>query len=152
MKRQYGEKEKEAAYLKYLECGSATKAAKDLGLSERSVCRWIKERQNAPPDGLEKVREEKKKEIVASAAEEVKAKNGDFIASTTRLINLAADVAEKILTDALEKPPDEIDISVNQLSTFIGTLYDKRALTMGESTQNTEISIKLPEDVKKYAE
>ena len=62
------------------------------------------------------------------------------------------NAAEKILTDALNKNPDEIDISVNQLSTFIGTLYDKRALTMGESTQNTEISIKLPEDVKKYAE
>ena len=41
---------------------------------------------------------------------------------------------------------------LNEISTAIGTLYDKRALAQGQSTENTTIEIKMPQDVMKYAE
>ena len=39
---------------------------------------------------------------------------------------------------------------LNEISTTIGTLYDKRALSQGESTAN--VTFKMPDGVKKYAE
>ena len=41
---------------------------------------------------------------------------------------------------------------LSEISTAIGTLYDKRALAQGQSTENTTIEIKMPQDVMKYAE
>ena len=68
-----------------------------------------------------------------------------------------ADKATSIINKALERLEREIDneendIPVNQLTTAIGTLYDKRALAKGESTENTKITFDLPPEVDKYAE
>lgn len=41
---------------------------------------------------------------------------------------------------------------LSEISTAVGTLYDKRALAQGQSTENTTIEIKMPQDVMKYAE
>ena len=41
---------------------------------------------------------------------------------------------------------------IRAVTTAIGTLFDKRALANGESTQNTSVVIKLPEGAKEYAE
>ena len=41
---------------------------------------------------------------------------------------------------------------IKDISTMIGTLYDKRALAKGESTNNTKVVIELPEGVEEYAE
>ena len=53
---------------------------------------------------------------------------------------------EKILDDNNEKIP------TNNLSTVIGTLYDKRALAQGESTVNNTITINMSEEAKELAE
>lgn len=48
---------------------------------------------------------------------------------------------------------EDIEIKdIRALTTAIGTMYDKRALAKGETTQNTAVTVKLPEDVKMYAE
>ena len=68
-----------------------------------------------------------------------------------------ADKASRIIDKALARLEEAIEnkdeyIPVNQLTTAIGTLYDKRALAKGESTCNTKVVIKLPEGVNDYAE
>ena len=68
-----------------------------------------------------------------------------------------ADKATKIINSALERLENTIDdyennIPVNHLTTVIGTLFDKRALTQGEATENTVVEIKLPPGCEKYAE
>ena len=41
---------------------------------------------------------------------------------------------------------------IKALTTAIGTLYDKKALTDGKATSNTEIMFRLPEGFDEYAE
>lgn len=43
------------------------------------------------------------------------------------------------------------DIPLGQVSTYLGTLYDKRALMMGESTSNTQIKVVLEGDLDLWA-
>lgn len=40
---------------------------------------------------------------------------------------------------------------IKAITTAIGTLYDKRALTQGKSTGNVRVDIKLPEGIEEYA-
>ena len=56
-----------------------------------------------------------------------------FIETTTRLLNKALD--------KLDKGLDKEDIPINNLTTAIGTLYDKRALAKGESTTNETLEV-----------
>lgn len=73
-------------------------------------------------------------------------KREEFADTATRIISKAL----KRLENAIEN--DEEYIPVNQLTTAIGTLYDKRALAKGESTNNTKVLIQLPDGVDEYAE
>lgn len=68
-------------------------------------------------------------------------KKEEFTDKASRLI----DKALKRLEEALDNKGDKIP--VNNLSTVIGTLYDKRALAKGESTANNkfEVDIKVVE-------
>lgn len=40
---------------------------------------------------------------------------------------------------------------MGEITTAIGTLYDKRALALGESTENTKISVTLPKELDEFA-
>ena len=73
-------------------------------------------------------------------------KKEEFADKASRIIDKALARLEKAIED------EEEYIPVNQLTTAIGTLYDKRALAKGESTNNTKITIQLPEGVEDYAE
>jgi hypothetical protein len=43
------------------------------------------------------------------------------------------------------------DIPLGQISTYLGTLYDKRALMVGESTANTVTTIRLEGEAEEWA-
>ncbi len=73
-------------------------------------------------------------------------KKDEFVETATRLIGKALNRLEKALDDKEEKIP------VNNLSTVIGTLYDKRALSKGESTSNTDINIKMDKKVEELSQ
>lgn len=68
-------------------------------------------------------------------------KEEEFADKATRIIDKALMRLEKELDN------EEKDIPINNLTTAIGTLYDKRALAKGESTENSkfEVSIKVIE-------
>ena len=73
-------------------------------------------------------------------------KQDDFIEKATRIIDKALNRLEKSLDNNDEKIP------VNNLSTVLGTLYDKRALAKGETTSNTGITITMDKKVEELAQ
>ena len=73
-------------------------------------------------------------------------KRDEFVDKATRIINKALDRLDKVLEDKEERIP------VNNLSTVIGTLYDKRALAKGETTVNTGITIKMDKKVEELSQ
>lgn len=68
-----------------------------------------------------------------------------FIERSTTAIDLAFDR----LIEKLSVPDD--DVTVNQLSTVIGTLFDKRALAVGDSTENSKITVEISKEAAEYA-
>lgn len=75
-----------------------------------------------------------------------KEKTDEFTEKATRLIDKAMNRLEKALDDKEEKIP------VNNLSTVIGTLYDKRNLAEGKSTVNADINIKMDKKVEELSQ
>jgi hypothetical protein len=64
-------------------------------------------------------------------------KKEQFVTKANRLIDKAIIRLEEQLDD------DSTKIPANNLTTVIGTLYDKRALAKGESTSNENITIRV---------
>lgn len=60
-------------------------------------------------------------------------KKDEFVEKATKII----DKAMQRLYEGLDKD----DLALNHLSTVIGTLYDKRALSKGEATENNKIDV-----------
>ena len=75
-----------------------------------------------------------------------KEKTEEFAEKATRLIDKALNRLEKALDD------DKNNIAVNNLSTVIGTLFDKRNLAEGKSTVNTDITIKMDKKVEELSQ
>ena len=70
-----------------------------------------------------------------------KEKKKDFVSAIDDLIPLAIMRIGHVLKNPFPIP-------LNQLTTALGTLYDKRALAKGESTNNMEVHIKVPKEVE----
>lgn len=64
-------------------------------------------------------------------------KRDEFIERADRIINKALNRLEKELDDETERIP------VNNLSTVIGTLFDKRALSKGEATSRETLTLEI---------
>lgn len=75
-----------------------------------------------------------------------KEKTEEFAEKATRLIDKALNRLEEVLDNKEEKIP------VNNLSTVIGTLYDKRNLAEGKATVNTDINIKMDKKVEELSQ
>ncbi len=84
------------------------------------------------------------KKIVEENPKMYEQEKESFIETTTRLLNKALD--------KLDKGLDRDDIPINNLTTAIGTLYDKRALAKGESTNNDSITIKMSDEIKELSQ
>ena len=74
-----------------------------------------------------------------------KEKTDDFIEKANRIIDKAMNRLEATLDDKKEK------IAVNNLSTVIGTLVDKRNLAEGKATVNTDINIKMNKEIEELS-
>lgn len=96
-----------------------------------------------PQRTVEKIyKENKNKQEFTKLCEE---KKDEFAKKASRIIDKALNRLEKVLDDEEEKIP------VNNLSTVIGTLYDKRNLAEGKSTVNTELNIRMDEKVEELS-
>lgn len=64
-------------------------------------------------------------------------KRDEFVEKADRIINKALNRLEKELDNEAERIP------VNNLSTVIGTLYDKRALSKGDATSRETLTLNI---------
>ena len=69
--------------------------------------------------------------------------------------NEFSEIASRIMFKGLVRLEQDIDneekdIPVNQLTTMVGTLFDKCALSEGKSTENVKVEIKLPDGIEEY--
>lgn len=108
--------------------GNFSETARQLNMAESTVEKIYKE--NKDKEEFVKLCEEKKDQ---------------FIEKANRIIDKALNRLEKSLDDKEEKIP------VNNLSTVIGTLVDKRNLAEGKATSNTDINIKMSEKVEELS-
>lgn len=125
--RKYSDEVKEKAYALYAICGNYEEVSRQIGVPSNTIIGWVKDK---PPDGYEELRDQKRREFIDSASE---------------IIELAIERLKNDLLDE-DKP-----IPANHLTTVIGTLYDKRALASGDTTENVKVSVKLPEGLDEYA-
>lgn len=115
--KKYSDDLKEQAFLLYATCGNYNEVSRQLGVPITTIKHWI---DNKKPDELDELRNKKKAEFIEKAGE---------------VIDIAL---ERLLKDLRS---DETSIPVNHLTTVIGTMYDKRALAKGDSTENTNSEI-----------
>lgn len=108
--------------------GNYSETARQLNIPQRTVEDIYK--KNIEKEEFAKLREKKQDEFTENA---------------TRLINKALKRLEESLDNKEERIP------VNNLSTVIGTLYDKRALAKGEITNNTGISIIMSKEAEELS-
>lgn len=135
-----GDAMKERAYAEYAVCGNYKEVAKKLKIPYSTVRGWIKAK---PPDELDNLRNEKKKEFIEGANE--------FIRNGVKLMNRRVKTAitkedeiEKIIDDIYKLDPREVPEQIKQLAISklrtlqvqdiksiaiaVGTMYDKRAI------------------------
>ncbi|MGN1269354.1 MAG: hypothetical protein ACI4UU_00565 [Clostridia bacterium] len=109
--------------------GNYSETARQLDMPQKTVEEIYK--KNIEKEEFTKLREQKKDEFAEKA---------------TRLIDKALNRLEQVLDNKEEKIP------VNNLSTVIGTLYDKRNLAEGKSTVNTDINIRMDRKVEELSQ
>ena len=153
--KKYSDEIKEQAFLLYATCGSYAETARQLGLAKSTVKGWVDKKE---PDALEQARTEKKMEFVDKASAII----DKGLKLLDRRINTALEhedeldelIDEIFTTDKEEISQDEKKALVNkirslqvqklgEITTAIGTLYDKRALAKGETTQNESINVNI---------
>ena len=109
--------------------------AKKIGVSWSTVQKMAKQIEEDPEENekFEKLRDDKKKQLIDSL--------------WNNIVDAAA-LGHKMITEAHEGTRD---IPLGQISTYLGTLYDKRALMNNESTANTVTTVKLEGELDKWA-
>lgn len=153
--KKYSDEIKEQAFLLYATCGSYAETARQLGLAKSTVKGWIDKKE---PDALEQARTEKRMEFVDKASAII----DKGLKLLDRRINTALEhedeldalIDEIFSSDKEEISPEEKKMLVSkirslqvqklgEITTAIGTLYDKRALARGESTENGLIDVNI---------
>lgn len=108
----------------YALTNSYNKTAKECRVSDKTVKKVISEHS----EEFTKISEQKKEKFVEYA---------------DRLIYKALD--------KLDKELERDNIPVNNLTTVIGVLFDKKALVKGEATTNASITIKMNDEIKELS-
>lgn len=161
--RTYTDADREQAFAEYTVLGNWELVSRKMGIPVNTLKSWWRRH---PPDMDEYA--EKRREVREGFIETA----SRAIENGAELINRRMELAlkhqrelEELMNDV---PADEMTATqkkellakirsielhkLSEISTAVGTLYDKRALAQGQSTENTTIEIKMPQDVMKYAE
>ncbi len=151
--KRYSPEIKEKAYMMSACGSSAYEISRKLNVPRQTVEGWIKARRAADPDKYEAIRENARK---------------GFVEQATGIIDKGMELLDRRITTALdfEKELDKLlsDLedgkvasvtelrniaakleqlkiyNLKDITTAIGTLYDKRALAKGEATEHLEIT------------
>ncbi|MCL2160106.1 MAG: hypothetical protein FWH48_11925 [Oscillospiraceae bacterium] len=117
----------------YSATGNYSETARELELPTKTVESTVK--KNRDKEEFIELRTSKKQEFSEKCSEII-----------DMLLDAIKKKAETLLSDDMELGKAKL----TDISTTMGTVYDKRALALGESTDN--ITFALPEEVKRYAE
>lgn len=142
--------------LSYAVTNNYSETARNLDMPTSTVKKIVNDNQDK--EEFVKLCNQKKNEFVESADEIIK--------KGTKLLNRRLDVAlerqeelEMLLDSVYDvpdddmKPKEKLEIAkklsriqlngLNEITTAIGTLYDKRALAKGESTENSSFDVNI---------
>lgn len=166
--KKYSDEIKELAYALFAVNGSKQETARQIEektgirVAPNTITEWINKK---PPDGYDELRAEKKRGFIESANTIIDKgmqimdrrftralEQEEEIDGLIGIVSDADDVSDKEKNDIARKLSALQLHDIKALTTAIGTLYDKRALAQGESTDNTKIEFKLPKGVDEYAE
>jgi hypothetical protein len=113
-------------------------------LASNNNVREIARKYNVSPSSVMKIRDEKPDEFEQLRTD----KKQQMIEKIWDSLVDAADLGHSMIRDAKQGVRD---IPLNHISTFYGTMYDKMALMKGESTNNTELKVRLDGDLDLWA-
>lgn len=106
-----------------------SETARKFGVSKSTVSKI----RDEEPDEFEQRRTDKKAELIDKLWDNIVA---------------AQELGFQMIAEART---GQRDIPLGQISTYLGTLYDKRALMLGESTANTSMKVVLEGELDKWA-
>lgn len=161
--QKYPDDIKEKAYLLYATCDNYNEVSRALDVPITTIKGWVGKKK---PDELDELRKKKKKEFVENAS--------DIIDKGLYLLNRRLDTAiehedelDELIHEIYQADKEELSQedkrrlvnkvrnlqlqNMRDITTAIGTLYDKRALAKGENTENQGISIEIKGDVKDWS-
>lgn len=152
------------AFAEYGVCGNWEMVSQKLNIPVSTLKTWWRQHPHDKDEYAEYRREVKKgfietaSKAIENGAELINRRMETALKHQQELDRLLDDVAKDDEMTATQKKEllakiRSIELhKLSEISTAIGTLYDKRALAQGQSTENTTIEIKMPQDVMKYAE
>lgn len=161
--QKYPDDIKEKAFLLYATCGNYNEVSRELDVPITTIKGWVDKKN---PDELDELRKKKKEEFVDKAS--------DIIDKGLRLLNRRLDRAieheddlDKLIDEIYRTDKEELSQeeknrlvskirslqiqNMRDITTAIGTLYDKRALAKGDSTDNQSIVIEIKGDAKDWS-
>lgn len=162
--RTYTDADREQAFAEYTVLGNWELVSRKMGIPVNTLKSWWRRHPPEMDEYAEKRREvregfiETASRAIENGAELINRRMETALKHQQELDRLLDDVAKDDEMTATQKKEllakiRSIELhKLSEISTAIGTLYDKRALAQGQSTENATIEIKMPQDVMKYAE
>lgn len=138
--------------------------AREFGVSPATV-KGIKDES---PDEFEQLRTDKREELIDIIYDDMKdaltlgrqkikmaqVAMEEFQPTVDKLIDLLSekdDVKGGDIIEVIKAISSITNIPLGQISTYFGTIYDKRALMKGDSTANTNTTVRLEGDLDRWA-
>lgn len=163
--KKYSDEVKEKAYALYAVNGNLQETSKIIGVPANTISGWLKTK---PPDKFDELRNKNKQRFIDEAGKLIEKGMTLIDRRFTRALLDEETINNIIDTIKNAAKNNDIDIhtasslanavreltipNIRDITTAVGTLYDKRALAQGDSTENTKIEFKLPKGVEEYAE
>ena len=132
--KKYDNKTVIAVMSNYLLTNSFTETARQLELPISTVESIYKSNKDKPEFGRVREKIEDK-----------------FITKATQLIEKSMNLIEQKIDEAVIDDNARKAIRLSELASITNTLYDKRALAQGESTENSALTIKINGEIKEWA-
>ena len=129
--KKYDTETKERALAALAVSNNIDELSREMGIPSNTLRQWKKDAEKSE-DFIE-LRKEKRAEFVERAWE---------------TIGNALKLADRRIKNALENGEE---LPLRELSTYIGTMYDKAALASGEETERAEVRITMSGELEDYA-
>lgn len=129
--KKYDTETKERALAALAVSNNIDELSREMGIPSNTLRQWKKDAEKT--EDFVEFRMEKRKEFVERAWE---------------TIGNALKLADRRIKNALENGEE---LPLREISTYIGTMYDKAALASGEETERAEVRITMSGELEDYA-